>query len=54
MENIREVSVNYSNLEFDIESGQRGSRYSHIEDIVSKITGSEDCLIVNNHIFHRY
>lgn len=48
MENIRKNSINYSNLEYDIETGQRGSRYSHIEDIVKKITGAEDCLIVNN------
>ena len=48
IENLKEVSINYSNLEFDIETGKRGSRYSHIEDIVSKITGAQDCLIVNN------
>ena len=48
MENIRNVSINYSNLEFDIETGKRGSRYSHIESIVEKITGAESCLIVNN------
>ncbi len=48
IENLKEVSINYSNLEFDIETGKRGSRYSHIEEIISKITGAEDCLIVNN------
>lgn len=48
LENIRNTSINYSNLEFDIDSGSRGSRYSHIEDIVQKITGAESCLIVNN------
>ena len=48
LENIRNTSINYSNLEFDIGSGNRGSRYSHIEDIVQKITGAESCLIVNN------
>lgn len=48
IENIRNVSINYSNLEFDIETGKRGSRYSHIENIVEKITGAESCLIVNN------
>ncbi|MGO1470437.1 MAG: L-seryl-tRNA(Sec) selenium transferase [Tissierella sp.] len=48
MENIKKTSINYSNLEFNIETGKRGSRYSHIEDIVTKITGAEDCLIVNN------
>ncbi len=48
LENIRNTSINYSNLEYDIDSGSRGSRYSHIEDIVQKITGAESCLIVNN------
>lgn len=48
MDNIKEVSINYSNLEYDIETGSRGSRYSHVEKELSKITGAEDCLIVNN------
>lgn len=48
LDNVKEISVNYSNLEFDIDSGKRGSRYCHIEDIVTKITGAESALIVNN------
>lgn len=48
LENIKNTSINYSNLEFDIDSGTRGSRYSHIEDIIKKITGAEGALIVNN------
>ena len=48
MDNIKEVSINYSNLEYNIETGSRGSRYSHVERELSKITGAEDCLIVNN------
>ena len=48
MDNIKEVSINYSNLEYNIETGSRGSRYSHVEKELSKITGAEDCLIVNN------
>lgn len=42
------VASRYSNLEYDIESGKRGSRYSHLEEIVKKITGAEDVLVVNN------
>lgn len=43
-----EVSGGYSNLEFDIESGSRGSRHSHIESLICNITGAESAMIVNN------
>ncbi|MGV8982746.1 L-seryl-tRNA(Sec) selenium transferase [Clostridium sp.] len=42
------VAENYNNLEYDIEKGKRGSRYSHIEDILIKITGAEAAMVVNN------
>ncbi|MTI66669.1 MAG: L-seryl-tRNA(Sec) selenium transferase [Firmicutes bacterium] len=48
MENIKEVSSNYSNLEYDLDKGMRGSRYSHIEDIIKRITGAEAAMVVNN------
>src|SRR5699024_1595369 len=48
MENINEIATNYSNLEYDLEKGNRGSRYSHVEDIIKEITGAEDALVVNN------
>lgn len=48
MDNIREVATNYSNLEYDLENGSRGSRYSHVESIIKEITGAEDALVVNN------
>ena len=48
LENIRIVSENYSNLEYDIEKGKRGKRYTHIKRILREITGAEDALIVNN------
>lgn len=47
-EDLWGIASRYSNLEYDIESGKRGSRYSHLEDIVRKITGAEDVLVVNN------
>src|SRR5699024_4822981 len=48
MENINKIASNYSNLEYNLEEGSRGSRYSHVEDIIKEITGAEDALIVNN------
>lgn len=38
----------YSNLEYDIEKGARGSRYSHIERLLCRITGAEAAMVVNN------
>jgi L-seryl-tRNA(Ser) seleniumtransferase len=38
----------YSNLEFDLESGERGSRYVHCVQLLREITGAEDALVVNN------
>jgi L-seryl-tRNA(Ser) seleniumtransferase len=38
----------YSNLEFDLQSGKRGNRNTHLKDLIKLVTGAEDCLIVNN------
>ena len=48
MENVVDIVTNYSNLEFDIEKGERGSRYSHLKDLLTEITGAEDAMVVNN------
>ena len=48
MENIVEIATNYSNLEYDLEKGERGLRYSHLEDIIAEITGGESAMVVNN------
>lgn len=48
MEEIAEVSCGYSNLEYDLDAGKRGSRYSHLVDILQKITGAESAMVVNN------
>lgn len=48
IEKIGEIASNYSNLEYDLERGVRGSRYSHLEEIVCQITGGEGAMVVNN------
>ena len=35
------MAVNYNNLEMDLEQGERGSRYVHVEDILTRLTGAE-------------
>lgn len=45
---VLNVSMNYNNLEYDIKKGGRGSRYSHVEDIIKKVTGAEAAMVVNN------
>jgi L-seryl-tRNA(Ser) seleniumtransferase len=42
------VTAGYSNLEYDLEAGQRGSRYVHAEEILCRLTGAEAALVVNN------
>lgn len=48
MDNVKEIAINYSNLEYDLETGSRGSRYSHLEEIICEITGGEAAMVVNN------
>jgi len=45
---IEEAAGGFSNLEYDIETGQRGSRYSHCVGLLRQLTGAEDALVVNN------
>jgi len=43
-----EAATRYSNLEYDLRSGARGSRYDHAVPLLRELTGAEDALVVNN------
>jgi len=45
---IARVAAGFSNLEFDIEQGERGSRYTHCTSLLRELTGADDALVVNN------
>jgi L-seryl-tRNA(Ser) seleniumtransferase len=45
---IKEAALGYSNLELNLDSGKRGSRYMHVEEMLTKITGAEAAVVVNN------
>jgi L-seryl-tRNA(Ser) seleniumtransferase len=45
---VTEVAAGYSNLEYDLESGGRGSRGAHVEDLLRGLSGAEAALAVNN------
>jgi len=42
------VGAGYSNLEYDVQAGERGSRYVHAAELLRRLTGAEDALLVNN------
>jgi L-seryl-tRNA(Ser) seleniumtransferase len=48
LERVHEVARGYSNLEFDLDQGVRGSRQDHAVDILRRLTGAEAALVVNN------
>ena len=47
-DSLWDIASGYSNLEMDLDLGERGSRYSHVEDIICKLTGAESAMVVNN------
>ncbi|KYO64744.1 L-seryl-tRNA(Sec) selenium transferase [Thermovenabulum gondwanense] len=48
LENINNIASGYSNLEFDLDEGERGERYSHVKNLLMELTGAEDAMVVNN------
>ena len=48
LERLREVGRGYSNLEYDLSAGTRGSRQDHVAGILRRLTGAEAALVVNN------
>ncbi|SFZ98904.1 L-seryl-tRNA(Sec) selenium transferase [hydrothermal vent metagenome] len=47
-DNAKEVATSYNTLEFDMQKGKRGERYSHLSKIFTKLLDCEDVLVVNN------
>lgn len=47
-EHVKETALSYTNLEYDIEKGTRGTRHTHVEELIKALTGAEAALIVNN------
>ncbi|WML48180.1 L-seryl-tRNA(Sec) selenium transferase [Neobacillus sp. PS3-34] len=48
IEHVIETARNYSNLEYNLQEGERGSRHSHVETLIKGITGAEAAMVVNN------
>ena len=47
-EAVARAAEGYSNLELDLESGERGSRHAHVERLLGELTGAEAAIVVNN------
>ena len=48
LEQVVEAARGYSNLEYDLEAGSRGSRQAHVAELLRRLTGAEAALVVNN------
>ncbi len=48
LEELKPIISNYSNLEFDLNTGHRGQRNSHISELMKFVTQAEDAVVVNN------
>lgn len=48
LQHIVEISKTYSNLEYDLTIGERGDRYSHVEELLCRLSGAESAMVVNN------
>lgn len=47
-EKLKGIITGYCNLEYDLTTGERGSRYDHLEKLICQITGAEGAMLVNN------
>ncbi len=47
-EMLIKIASRYSNLELELSTGERGSRYSHVEEHICRLTGAEAAMVVNN------
>ncbi len=47
-EKAKEIASSYNNLEYNLDEGKRGERYSHIVKTLQNLTGCEDAIVVNN------
>lgn len=45
---VAAAAKNYTNLEYKLEEGERGSRHTHVETLIKELTGAESAMIVNN------
>jgi L-seryl-tRNA(Ser) seleniumtransferase len=48
LEEFRQTAIHYSNLEYDLEAGARGKRDVHTSEMLARLTGAEDAIVVNN------
>lgn len=47
-EQMKDIATHYNNLEYDISTGKRGNRNSHVEKLLTKLTRAESAIVVNN------
>jgi L-seryl-tRNA(Ser) seleniumtransferase len=47
-EAVASAASGYSNLEYEVERGERGSRHGHLAELLRELTGAEDAIVVNN------
>ncbi len=48
LDELRQTAIHYSNLEYDLEAGARGKRDVHTAELLIRLTGAEDAIVVNN------